>query len=287
MSLFSSIKSLMTGDEKKDSIAAEMLLSSYSASLGKVEATHDISKLTEVIMNTIIADGMIKKPVVKLMIKSVEEDPVRMDKVMYWIHLTLSEYYKDVDKHQGCMCEVCRNERSEKQQQSLCQTESTSDNDTSELVTDTETSVEESTETNEHKKEFGLIVIDRREASIGLLKDGKIIALAHLTSMVPGKNSNAYKMFLQRRLIAINEFYTRVGELIDARFEDINDIFIGGPSPTKEEFEGGQYFKKNVLGLFDVANTDESGLYELYDRIIEHTTKAVIEEDAEINSGNG
>ena len=44
-------------------------------------------------------------------------------------------------------------------------------------------------------------------------------------------------------------------------------MLLGGPSPTKEEFESGNFFhheiEKKVLGLFDVAYTDESGLSEL------------------------
>jgi peptide chain release factor subunit 1 len=44
---------------------------------------------------------------------------------------------------------------------------------------------------------------------------------------------------------------------------------IGGPSPTKEEFEKGNYLhhevQKRIIGLFDVAYTNEDGLSELVD----------------------
>ena len=45
---------------------------------------------------------------------------------------------------------------------------------------------------------------------------------------------------------------------------------IGGPSPTKDEFIKGSYLhyelQKKILGAFDVAYTDESGLFELVDK---------------------
>ena len=47
-------------------------------------------------------------------------------------------------------------------------------------------------------------------------------------------------------------------------------VLIGGPSPTKEEFLKGNYLhyelRDKIIGVFDVAYTDESGLYELVDK---------------------
>jgi len=129
------------------------------------------------------------------------------------------------------------------------------------------------------KKTYGLIVLDRREATIGLLRGKHIEAMAHLTSSVPGKQrkgGQSSHRFQQLRLIAINEFYTRIGEAANDVFlavdqKDFEGIFIGGPSPTKEEFESGGYLhhelQKKARGLFDVAYTDESGLYELFDKL--------------------
>ena len=49
--------------------------------------------------------------------------------------------------------------------------------------------------------------------------------------------------------------------------KDLKGILIGGPSPTKEEFYAGEFLHhellKKILGLFDIAYTDESGLSEL------------------------
>lgn len=129
------------------------------------------------------------------------------------------------------------------------------------------------------KKSYGLIVLDRREASIGLLRGKHIEPMAHLTSLVPGKQrkgGQSSHRFQQLRLIAINEFYTRIGDAANDVFlavdqKDLVGIFIGGPSPTKEEFHSGEFLhhelQKKIIDLYDVAYTDESGLYELFDKL--------------------
>ncbi len=127
------------------------------------------------------------------------------------------------------------------------------------------------------KKLYGLVVIDRREATIGLLKGKRIEVLAHTTSMVPGKHRQGGQSsvrFERLRLIAIHEFYKKVGEKMTEAFapykNELVGILLGGPSPTKEEFYNGDYIqhelKKKIIKLFDVSYTDESGLYELVEK---------------------
>ena len=124
-------------------------------------------------------------------------------------------------------------------------------------------------------KTYGLLVLDRREAAVGLLVGKHIEAHRTLTSTVPGKQrkgGQSAHRFQQLRLIAIHEFYKRIGDAASDVFmavdqKNFEGILIGGPSPTKEEFESGDFLhhelKKKILGLFDVAYTDESGLPEL------------------------
>jgi len=127
------------------------------------------------------------------------------------------------------------------------------------------------------KKIYGLIVLDRREATIGILRGKRIEVLDYKTSNVPGKHRQGGQSsvrFERLREIAINEFYKRIGESANEAFlpyrDKIEGILIGGPSPTKEEFYKGEHLhhelQRKVIGLFDVGYTDESGLYELVEK---------------------
>lgn len=131
----------------------------------------------------------------------------------------------------------------------------------------------------EEKFVYGLLVLDRREAYWGFLRGNRIEPIGGATSTVPGKQRKGGQSavrFARLREIAINEFYTKVGERASATFlaekdyfERFKGVLIGGPSPTKEEFEAGNYLhhevQKRIIGLFDVAYTNESGLAELVD----------------------
>ncbi|MGA2162078.1 MAG: peptide chain release factor aRF-1 [Methanoregula sp.] len=131
----------------------------------------------------------------------------------------------------------------------------------------------------EEKYVYGLLVLDRREAYWGFLRGNRIEPIGGSTSTVPGKmrkGGQSAARFGRLREIAINEFYTKVGERSSAIFlaeknffERFKGLLIGGPSPTKEEFEAGNYLhhevQKKVIGLFDVAYTNEDGLPELVD----------------------
>ena len=144
------------------------------------------------------------------------------------------------------------------------------------------------------KRTFGLIVLDRREAAIGLLKGKYIESLKTLTSTVPGKQrkgGQSSHRFQQLRLIAIHDFYKRIGESANDAFlpidpKDLEGILIGGPSPTKEEFvEGGflhHELQRKVLAALDVSYTDESGLYELVDTAQEQLADLEVTQDKEI-----
>jgi len=131
----------------------------------------------------------------------------------------------------------------------------------------------------EEKYVYGLLVLDRREAYWGFLRGNRIEPIGGATSTVPGKQrkgGQSAARFGRLREIAINEFYTKIGERSSAIylaekdfFERFKGVLIGGPSPTKEEFEAGNYLhheiQKRIIGLFDVAYTNEDGLSELVD----------------------
>ena len=126
---------------------------------------------------------------------------------------------------------------------------------------------------------YGLLVIDRREAYWGLLRGTHIEPINGANSTVPGKQRKGGQSsirFERLRLIAIHEFYKKVGERASEAylaepnfFEKFKGLLIGGPMPTKEEFAKGDFLhhevKKRIIGLFDASYTNEFGLRELVD----------------------
>ncbi|MDD5649943.1 MAG: peptide chain release factor aRF-1 [Candidatus Nanoarchaeia archaeon] len=123
---------------------------------------------------------------------------------------------------------------------------------------------------------FGLIVLDKREANIGLLKGMNITVLSNMTSGVPGKSKaggQSQQRFARLREEAAHEFFKRIGEISNKEFMDkpeIKGILIGGPGHTKEDFVSGSYLnteiKNKILTVKDISYTDESGLHELVDK---------------------
>lgn len=126
---------------------------------------------------------------------------------------------------------------------------------------------------------YGLLVIDRREAYWGFLRGTHIEPINGTNSTVPGKQRKGGQSsirFERLRLIAIHEFYKKVGERASEAFlaepnffEKFKGLLIGGPMPTKEEFAEGDFLhhevKKRIIGLFDASYTNEFGLRELVD----------------------
>jgi len=120
---------------------------------------------------------------------------------------------------------------------------------------------------------YGLVVMDRREATLGLLEGKQIKLLRKLTSGVPGKyktGGQSAQRFERLREGAAKEFYRRIADAMKELYFDmpkLKGIIIGGPVPTKEDFmKEGQLvtkLKDMVLGLKDIGNADESGLTDL------------------------
>jgi len=127
----------------------------------------------------------------------------------------------------------------------------------------------------ETKTQFGLIVIDRSECTLGMLKGMTIATLKHMFSQVPskhGKGGQSKRRF--ERLIeeAAHEWYKKIGNLATECFlgTGIEGILIGGPGATKDYFLGKDYLNhelnKIVIDTFDTGYTDETGLRELVTR---------------------
>jgi len=126
----------------------------------------------------------------------------------------------------------------------------------------------------EEKDVYGLLLIDRRECTIGFLIGSRIELAAYLTSRVPGKHKKggqSQRRFERLTEIAAHEWFSKAGDKANQLFlekgEDLKGVLVGGPGPTKREFVNGNYLdyriKKKIIGLYDTGYTDEYGLREL------------------------
>ncbi|MFW5747017.1 MAG: peptide chain release factor aRF-1 [Nanoarchaeota archaeon] len=123
---------------------------------------------------------------------------------------------------------------------------------------------------------YGLVVLDRRDATIAELRGKKIVVLRKTHSEVPGKmraGGQSAQRFARLREGAIKEHYKKVADYMKDQYlanTDLQGIIIGGPSTTVTDFLNKGYLtgdlKKKILGTKDLCYTDEFGLQELLDQ---------------------
>ncbi|MEX2017387.1 MAG: peptide chain release factor aRF-1 [Candidatus Pacearchaeota archaeon] len=123
---------------------------------------------------------------------------------------------------------------------------------------------------------FGLLVMDRKEATMGLLEGKRIELLQKMTSGVPSKvraGGQSSQRFHRITEGLTKEFYKRIAEEMKKIFFDmpkLKGLIIGGPVPTKDEFIDGEYLptklRQIILARKDIGDSDESGLKELVEK---------------------
>ncbi|MGV8143713.1 MAG: peptide chain release factor aRF-1 [Methanothermobacter sp.] len=130
---------------------------------------------------------------------------------------------------------------------------------------------------------YGLAVIDRKEATIAILRGKRIDIVKHLTSGVPGKHKAGGQS--QRRFdrlidLAAHEFKKRIGEHMNEAFlslQDLKGVIVGGPGHTKEEFVEGDYLhheiKQKIITTVDTSYTGEFGIREVMDKSMDVLTE--------------
>jgi len=126
------------------------------------------------------------------------------------------------------------------------------------------------------KEIYGLLVMDRSDATFALLKGRRIEIVETITSGSPSKHDaggQSARRFQRIVEIAAHEFYKRVAEHAEKIFlpiPNLKGIIIGGPGPTKNEFYEGNFLhyqlQDKVLAVEDLSYTEEPGVYELVEK---------------------
>ena len=139
---------------------------------------------------------------------------------------------------------------------------------------------------------YGLVVLDKREANIAMLKGKTIIPLVKTTSNVPGKmkvGGQSAHRFAENRELAAKDFYHRVAEHLKSQFfnkPEVKGIIVGGPGPTKYEWVEGDFItnelKKRIIAIKDITYTDEFGLHELLEKSQDVLAKEEVAEEKAI-----
>ncbi len=129
----------------------------------------------------------------------------------------------------------------------------------------------------EEREAFGILIIERDAATIGLLQGTRLKVLEELEGYVPGKHHKGGQS--QRRYDRIieqlvDEFFKRVAEHAKKHFLPLLEkgilkgIIVGGPGYAKQDFVKGDYLEyrlkqKIIPQLVDVSYQGEAGLREL------------------------
>ncbi|MFH1445663.1 MAG: peptide chain release factor aRF-1 [Nanoarchaeota archaeon] len=127
----------------------------------------------------------------------------------------------------------------------------------------------------EEKELYGLIVLDKSEATIGLLKGKRIEVMKHMESIVPGKTKKggwSQARYQRIREGLLHDFMKLVGDIASEKYKSLvlKGIIIGGPGPIKDMFAEGGFLAYNlrdkVIGVVDVSYSNEYGLREVLEK---------------------
>ena len=142
------------------------------------------------------------------------------------------------------------------------------------------------------KDVYGLLLIDRRECTVGILRGNRVDMLKYMTSQVPGKHGKggqSQRRFERLTEIAAHEWFQKCGERVSEILraeKDIKGIFVGGPGPTKKYFVDENYLhyeiQDKIVEVFDTGYTDEFGLRELVSAASETMTDLEVAKEKKI-----
>ena len=139
---------------------------------------------------------------------------------------------------------------------------------------------------------YGLVVMDRRDATIALLRGKTIIPLVSTHSQVPGKfraGGQSAARFGRLREEAAKEHFRKVADYMKDQLlmmKDLKGILIGGPSVTTNDFlQKGHLtgdLAKKIIGVRDLSYTGDFGLQELLEKSQDVLASEEIAEEKEV-----
>jgi peptide chain release factor subunit 1 len=122
----------------------------------------------------------------------------------------------------------------------------------------------------------GLIAMDSKEASFGLLNGNRLELIENITSGIPGKSGKggqSQRRYERERDMEIAYFFHRVGEHATKAFlegQRVMALIVGGPGATKADFVKGDYLhyelKNALLSTVDIQSVGKEGVREVLEK---------------------
>jgi peptide chain release factor subunit 1 len=142
------------------------------------------------------------------------------------------------------------------------------------------------------KETYGILLVDASDATIATLQGKHLEIVRQMHSGVAGKTragGQSARRYERLRDMQLNEYFTRVGQHANEIFlpiETLKGIIVGGPGPTKYDFEKGDYLnyqlKNKIIDTVDTAYVEEQGVKEVVDKAPEIMRKVRYIEEKEI-----
>lgn len=142
------------------------------------------------------------------------------------------------------------------------------------------------------KETYGILLIDASNATIATLQGKRLEIVREMHSGVEGKTragGQSARRYERLREMHLNEYFTRVGKHVDEIFlpiDNLKGIILGGPGPTKYDFQKGDYInyqlKNKILDVLDTAYVEEQGVKEVVEKAPEIVKKVRYVEEKQI-----
>ena len=127
-----------------------------------------------------------------------------------------------------------------------------------------------------NQRVVGLVAMDSKEASFGILNGERLELIEKITSGIPGKTvkgGQSQRRYERERDMEVTYFFHRVAEHATKAFLEnhkVTALIVGGPGQTKEDFLKGDYLnyelKNALLSTVDTQSADREAVKEVLDK---------------------
>jgi len=123
------------------------------------------------------------------------------------------------------------------------------------------------------KETYGILLVDASIATYAKLQGRRLEIIRQENSGVPGKTragGQSARRYERLRDMRLQEYFRRVGGHANEIFlsiENLKGLILGGPGPTKYDFDNGDYLnymlKNKIIDIIDTAYVNEQGVKEI------------------------